>query len=100
MDSPDSDEADRIEAGDVLGKYVAKSEVRMVNDYCRTFNVGDGYVGSLSKKMGSSMALDRAIETALADAPFGFDSPRDRKMWVRQAVLDKLRAEREAAESE
>lgn len=48
-----------------------------------------------SEAIRNAMELQLVVEDLLDDHDYGFSAEREKRHWVRQALLDKIRAERD-----
>lgn len=48
-----------------------------------------------SEAIRNAMELQLVVEAVLDDADYGFGAEREKRHWIRQALLDTIRAERD-----
>lgn len=79
----------------MISAYVADREkVNMINEYDRAFKpASDDY--ARSRQMLESMAIDLTIQRTLNNLDYCFDNATQRRVFISQAISEKIERERD-----
>lgn len=86
-----------FDAPTTIGVHVGEGEEeRMVENFDRHFSNRRGAEYRRSGTIKDAMAFYLAVDEVLAGLDFELESERDKQMFIRQAIYDRARAERDA----